>query len=236
MKVIAIVSHKGGTGKTTLAAHIAAAAKRVGAGRVALLDTCGGNGLTEWRDARTADDIRLVEVEDGRLWYRLKAERADGANLAIIDTPPADGAVAETAMAIADLVLIPVRPGAHERRAALTTAAVAAQAGKPFVFVVNGGAHGGRMSEDAIAALAEHGAVAPVAIGGRDLLAEAMIDGNTAFELAPNGRAAREIARLYDFIAARLDKVAPRSRVVPFRRPAARKVFGLRGTGTQRAA
>jgi chromosome partitioning protein len=236
MKVVAIASQKGGTGKTTLAAHLAAAAKRAGAGLVGLLDTGGANGLEEWRAAREADDIRLVATDAGRLWFRLKTLRADGADFAVVDTPPADGAVAETAMAVADLVLIPVRPGAHELRAALKTAALAEKADKPFVFVVNGATRGGRMSEDMVAALAEHGPVAPLAVGGRDLLAEAMIDGNTAFELAPNGRAAREIARLYDFIAARLDKVAPRSRVVPFRRPAARKVFGQRGTGTQRAA
>ena len=50
MKVLALASHKGGAGKTTLAAHLAIVADTAGAGPVAVIDTDPQGSLTDWID------------------------------------------------------------------------------------------------------------------------------------------------------------------------------------------
>ncbi len=52
MHVIAVASQKGGSGKTTLAGHLAVAADAAGAGPVLLVDTDPQGSLTRWWDAR----------------------------------------------------------------------------------------------------------------------------------------------------------------------------------------
>ncbi len=48
MQVLAVLSQKGGTGKTTLAGHIAVQAELSGAGPVAVLDADPQESLAEW--------------------------------------------------------------------------------------------------------------------------------------------------------------------------------------------
>ena len=54
MRVMAFASQKGGSGKTTLAGHIAVQAESVGAGPVAIIDTDPQGSLSDWWNARRA--------------------------------------------------------------------------------------------------------------------------------------------------------------------------------------
>ena len=56
MRVMAFASQKGGSGKTTLAGHIAVQAERAGAGAgpVAIIDTDPQGSLSDWWNARQA--------------------------------------------------------------------------------------------------------------------------------------------------------------------------------------
>ena len=69
MYVIAVASQKGGSGKTTLAGHLAVQADRTGFGPVALVDTDPQGSLSEWWNARTAETplfaIRHHSVDPG---------------------------------------------------------------------------------------------------------------------------------------------------------------------------
>ena len=47
MHILALTSQKGGSGKTTLAGHLAVAAEHAGAGPVALIDTDPQGSLTD---------------------------------------------------------------------------------------------------------------------------------------------------------------------------------------------
>lgn len=62
MRVIAIVSRKGGSGKTTLAGHLAVAAEQNGAGPVAIMDTDPQASLTDWWNARENDAPLFVQT------------------------------------------------------------------------------------------------------------------------------------------------------------------------------
>src|SRR6516225_4604954 len=60
MRILASAAHKGGVGKTTLAAHLAVEAERVGAGPVVLLDTDPQESLTDWHKVRVGNRPTLL--------------------------------------------------------------------------------------------------------------------------------------------------------------------------------
>ena len=68
---------------------------------------------------------------------RLDALREHGIEVVLIDTPPAFTQTTYRTLAVADLVVVPVRPSPHDLRAVGTVIEAVEQQGKPFVFVVN---------------------------------------------------------------------------------------------------
>src|SRR5271165_3907889 len=110
MKVVAFLSQKGGSGKTTLAVQTAVAAQEC-AERVAVLDT-DVQKTTRWKQARAEGTPTLVTVAPSELSGVIKAARHDAMTLCIIDTAPHAVPDAARVAAIADLVVIPCRPSA----------------------------------------------------------------------------------------------------------------------------
>jgi chromosome partitioning protein len=204
MLVIAVASQKGGAGKTTLAAHLAVRAGLAGQGPVVLIDTDPQGSLAEWWHARSDETPALAVVKPEQLGANLAELRSYGTAMAIIDTPPALTGSIEQVIAMADLIIIPVRPSPHDLRAAGGTVEMAHRAGKPFMFVVNGASPRASITAQAVAALSEHGRVAPVILYQRTEYAASMIDGRTVVEAAPSGRSAQEIAELWQCIYAQV--------------------------------
>ncbi len=89
MHIIAVTSQKGGSGKTTLAGHLAVAADRAGAGKVALVDTDPQGSLSEWWNARKAETPLFARTVTARLGTDIERMRSFGIDLLIVDTPPA---------------------------------------------------------------------------------------------------------------------------------------------------
>ena len=243
MKILAIASHKGGTGKTTLAAHLAIAAEAAGAGPVAAIDTDPLGSLTDWWKERGSRTVTFAHTHANRIDADLKALEASGVALVILDTPPAIEPSIAAAVAAADLTLIPVRPSPHDLRAAGTTLSLAERAGKPAALVVNGAAPRAGITKDAMVSLARAGTLAPVTIHQRTAFADSMTDGRTAGEVKPSSPASQEIHRLWKFVAEGLAQAgscpvlqsAPQP-LASARRgavirsvPWARKTFGQRG-------
>jgi chromosome partitioning protein len=198
--VIAVACQKGGSGKTTIAAHLAVQAGRAGQGPAALIDTDPQGSLAEWWRARNDDSLSLATAKLDDLVANPAALRGGGAAIAIIDTPPALTASIERVIAIADLVVIPARPSPHDLRAIGATVKMVRRAGKPFLFVVNGAAPRANITAEAVAALSEHGRVAPVILYQRTEYAASMIEGGTVMETVPGGRSAQEIADLWKYV------------------------------------
>jgi chromosome partitioning protein len=90
------------------------------------------------------------------------------------------------------LVVIPARPSPHDLRAIGATVNIARSAGKPFFFVINAAAPRAHITAEAIAALSEHGRVAPVILYQRTNFASSMIDGHTVMETAVPGARRRK--------------------------------------------
>ena len=203
-RVIAVAAQKGGAGKTTITAHLAVQAGLVGQGPVVLADTDPQGSLGQWSRARNDENLPLASVRLEELAANPAALRNSGAAIALIDTPPALTTSIEQVIGIADLILIPARPSPHDLRAIGATVELVRRAGKPFVFVVNGAAPRANITAEAVAALSEHGPVAPVILYQRTDYAASMIDGRTVMETAPDGRSAQEIVGLWSYIYAQI--------------------------------
>ena len=204
MHIIAVASQKGGSGKTTMAGHLAVQADRAGFGPVALVDTDPQGSLSEWWNARTAETPLFARTSTGRLSTDIDRMRELGIKLLVVDTPPAIEATITEVISLADLVIIPARPSPHDLRAASGTVEMARKAGKPFMFVVNGASPRASITAQAVAALSEHGRVAPVILYQRTEYAASMIDGRTVLETAGSGRSAQEIAELWQCVYAQI--------------------------------
>lgn len=202
--VIAVAAQKGGAGKTTITAHLAVQAGAVDQGPVVLADTDPQGSLSQWWRARNDESLPLARVSLEELAANSAALRSRGAAVAIIDTPPALTTSIEQIIGIADLVLIPARPSPHDLRAVGATVELTRKAGKRFLFVVNGAAPRANITAEAVAALSEHGQVAPVILYQRTDYAASMIDGRTVTETAPTGRSAQEIAELWSYVHAQI--------------------------------
>lgn len=204
MHVIAFASQKGGSGKTTLAGHIAVEAERRNAGPVALIDTDPQGSLSQWWNARDAERPFFVRASTEGLAHDLARLRDGGVRLVIVDTPPAITSTIGHVIGLSDLVVIPTRPSPHDLRAAGATVRLCEEIGKPLVFAVNGASPRARITTEAVIALSHHGPVAPSIVHQRIDFASSMIDGRTVMEIASQTKSSEEIGELWAFLSDRL--------------------------------
>ncbi len=201
--VIAFASRKGGAGKTTLTSHLAVQAAAAGCQPVAIIDTDPQGGLAGWRNARNAGEPAWLDAPKG-LKAAIAAARREGFGALMIDTPPSLSETIAEVLALADLVVIPVRPSPNDLRAVGGTVELVARAGKPMVFVINQATARARITAETAIALSQHGTVAPVMIHHRVDYATSMTDGRSAGELDPVAKSASEIAALWTYLETRL--------------------------------
>jgi len=206
MYVIVLASQKGGAGKTTLAAHLAVAAEAAGDGPAVLIDTDPQGSLSAWWNVRKAQSPVLAPSSIAELPEKLMLLAGAGYEVAVIDTPPAITEAIGAVLVSADLVLIPTRPSPHDLRAVGSTVSLVQAARKPFVFAVTQAKPNARLTVQAVAALSEHGSVAPAIIHDRVDYAGSMIDGRTVQEIDAKGRSAAEMAELWAFLKAQMAK------------------------------
>lgn len=206
MRVLAMASQKGGSGKTTLSGHLAVQAQRSGAGPVVLIDIDPQGSLADWWNEREDDMPAFAQTTVARLAADLEILRQQGFKLAVLDTPPAITMAIQSVIQVAELIVIPTRPSPHDLRAVGATVDLCERAGKPLIFVVNAATPKAKITYEAAVALSQHGTVAPVTCHHRTDFAASMIDGRTVMEVDPNGKSAQEIVELWSYISDRLEK------------------------------
>lgn len=200
MKIVAIVSQKGGAGKTTLAVHLATAAAAA-KHSTAIIDLDPQGTATSWGDRRKADSPEVVSGQAIRLPALLKAAEQNGAEFLVLDTAPNADQTASLACRAADVVLIPCRPSTFDLEAIETTLLLAKAASKPAYVVLNAVPPRSGIGKEASEGLAARGAqVAPFHLTHRAAFTHGVIDGRTASEFEPTGKAAEEIAALYTWL------------------------------------
>ncbi len=209
VQVITIAARKGGVGKTTLAMHLSVLASEEGRPAL-LLDTDPQRSLAWWHRLREADVPNLIEADARELPELVAAAKREGIARVIIDTPPHAEDSILGAMRVADLVLVPTRPGPLDLAAVATTLELAERVGKVPLAVINHSPPRTGSAEPAIvaearAALASMGAtVAASVVANRVSMSHAILTGSTVNEHEPGGKAAGEVEALWREIEARM--------------------------------
>jgi chromosome partitioning protein len=203
--VIVVASHKGGSGKTTLSAHLAVAAERAGAGPVVLLDTDPRGTLIDWWEARPDHTPAFAQSSVERLSSDIETLRRKGYRLAIVDTPPAPSEAISSVISQAELVIVPTRGSLPELRALTTTLHICADTGRQAAVAIMAAQPGTVIDHDAAIALSQHGALAPASLHFSEDIESAMILGLTAMEMNPSCLAATETRALWRYLAGRLE-------------------------------
>lgn len=197
--VIAVAQRKGGAGKSTIAANLAAAFAERG-DRVALLDVDPQRSLARWDALRgQAAKARPLHFEAPSGWRvpgildRLRRE----ADVVLLDTAPHDDTDARVAIRGADLVLVPLQPSAADLWSMDATLDLAQKEGRPVQLVLNRAPASGRLLDSVRGAIAQRGLpLCPATIGNRTAFAQAFMAGLGAVEAAPRGVAAEEMRAL----------------------------------------
>ena len=204
MKTIAIVSQKGGSGKTTIALHLAVASARAGR-NTAVIDLDPQASAANWSDRRRAELPVVLSAHASRLSHEATRVKETGGEILYLDTAPHSDSAALEAAKAADLVLIPCRPAILDLEAIANTLRFVRTTGTPVCVVINAVAPLGQdaaQAAEVIAGLAVE--VCPVRLGNRVAFARALISGQAAQEFEPGGKAAAEVERLHEFISNRV--------------------------------
>jgi chromosome partitioning protein len=118
---IVVANLKGGVGKTTAAVYLSAVAVARGYDPVLLIDADRQASSAEWLEERPIEGVSVIEAPSERTLARAMS-RHDG--IGIIDTPPGDERLVQSAVAAADAVVIPTRAGGVEFARVVVTLAM----------------------------------------------------------------------------------------------------------------
>ena len=204
-KVITICQQKGGTGKTTLAVHLALAFAKLHNLKIAIIDTDPQGSLGKWFVVRSEKKVsnENLTFKTASLWgaqYESKALKKDH-DIVIIDTPPKIESDSRPSIEAADLVLIPMTPSHVDFWATEAIIDIAKKAEKKIFIQIN------RANERSKLVKKTHEYINTInvkstntLIGHRQIYASSMGEGKTAIEKQKKSNAVEEIKKLSEQI------------------------------------
>jgi chromosome partitioning protein len=135
MNVITFASRKGGVGKSTLTAHVAAFA-HLSRYRCLIIDADPQGSLTLWHSKRANGDLPLQSAARG-IDRLVGSAQIAGIDWVFIDTAPTSWLVVQEAIRLATMVMIPVRPGFFDIAAVQETVKTCREQNQPYAVVIN---------------------------------------------------------------------------------------------------
>jgi len=204
-KVITICQQKGGTGKTTLAVHLALAFAKLHNLKIAIIDTDPQGSLGKWFVVRSEKKVsnENLTFKTASLWgaqYESKALKKDH-DIVIIDTPPKIESDARPSIEAADLVLIPMTPSHVDFWATEAIIDIAKKAEKKIFIQINRANERSKLVKKTYEYINSINVKSTnTLIGHRQIYASSMGEGKTAVEKQKKSNAVEEIKKLSEQI------------------------------------
>src|SRR5450432_4094152 len=136
MKVISLVTQKGGSGKSTLCVSLAVAALEYGR-TVCILEMDKQATASQWSQIRKGEPPEVSPISADRLALAISRLNTAACDFVFIDTPGIDSPGTNSAIRVSDLCLIPCRPTPADLRAMQPTLGAIQRLERDFAFVLN---------------------------------------------------------------------------------------------------
>jgi chromosome partitioning protein len=209
MRVVAIASQKGGSGKSTITIHLAALAELQGIKTLIADMDEHSQTSTEWGKMREQSTPLVARVPLDKLEGMLVQAKEKGFELVLLDLPPFVNEVVQEVTKRADLTLVPTRPFFPDMR---TLPRIIKQIHPPFSVILNACPPGNNNQESSKTSNARKlldknmVPVCPVSITQRVALTDALNGGESVNEFDPQSKAATEIKKLLAWVNAETQK------------------------------
>ncbi len=199
MLTFVVAAQKGGSGKTTIALHLAVAASETQS--TIVVDTDPQRSASGWARIRGGKPPEVFEATPATVPAILRAARGDSIAMVVIDTPPHSTAEASRVLSVADLIIVPVRPTVLDLMALDATQRIVQAAGQPAVAVLSAVPARGPEADEAENVLCEMGfEVAPIRIKERRPFSRALATGHAVTEFPRSIDARNEIQGLWKWL------------------------------------
>lgn len=204
MKIIAVLNQKGGSGKTTIATHLARALQLSGAD-VLLVDSDPQGSARDWAAVQEEQPLTVVGLDRPTIDRDIK--KVAKVDFVVIDGAPQAADLAVSAIKAADFILIPVQPSPYDIWATADLVELIKQRMEitdghlKAAFVVSRAIKGTRIGGEITAALTGYGLpVLESRITQRVSFPGTAATGTTVLDADPQGEAAKEVRALADEI------------------------------------
>ena len=207
MKIISLVTQKGGCGKSTLTSNLAVAAY-LKKGKILLLDADPQKTLMSWWKDRELSNMECIVVGSNDIEGAIEHANKEKYTHVFIDTPGRAEAINAAAIRAADFCLIPCRPTLADMRAQKTTVEMIEQVNTPAAFVVNQSHSRGSRAVETKKGLALYSLpVSEKVVSYLVAYQDAYSAGKGVLEFDPDGRAAVEIHLLWIWLNNKMEQL-----------------------------